>query len=127
MARAINTMLMLTMVSVQPCGSSTAILSLPAVRRLKRKVVMFLCWYFLTFSVKGFECADYAEACIARLDNVFNIAFLRSLIRIAEEVIIFFFLCSCNFCLLCRVWLGLYLLAIKNAHGAVCTHDRNIG
>ena len=58
--------------------------------------------------------ADYAESCVARLDDIIDIAIACSLIRVAEEVIVFSLLLLGDACFLGRVLDGLYVLGVKD-------------
>ena len=52
---------------------------------------MFLGGHFLTLVLKHGESPDNAETRVAGLDDIFDISFLRGLVRVAEQVVVFGF------------------------------------
>ena len=53
---------------------------------------------------------DYAEPCVARLDDIIDVAVACCLIRVTEEVIVFSLLLLGDACFLGRVFDGLDVL-----------------
>ena len=70
-----------------------------------------------------FQSADHAESGVAWLDNVVYIAIRCGIVRVAEQVIVFFLLLFRNSCPLGRILDGPDLLRIKDLHRTFCTHD----
>ena len=87
---------------------------------------MFLRGDFLSFAFEGGEGADHAEARVARLDDILDIAFLRGLVGVAEEVVVFLLAGFGEFGALRGVGLGLELLAEEDVHGAVGAHHGDV-
>ena len=73
---------------------------------------MFLPRVFLSFAVKLFQCPDYAETGIARLDDIINVTITCSIVRVAEQVIVFRYLPLCGFSPFFIVLKGLDLFGI---------------
>ena len=88
---------------------------------------MFLRGDFLSFAFEGREGADHAEARVARFDDVLDVALLRSLVGVAEEVVVFLLAGLGDLRLLDGIRLGLELLAVEDAHGALGAHDGDVG
>ena len=88
---------------------------------------MFLCGDFLMFAFQALKGADDTETRVARLDDVFDITFLCGLVGVAEQVVVLLLLLLAQLCGFYWIGLGLYLLAIDDFHGAVCSHNREVG
>ena len=88
---------------------------------------MFLGRYFLAFSVQCFEGSDYAETRVARLDNVFYVTFLGSLVRVAEQIVVLLLLSFCKSGALGRIGFCLEFLAVNDAYSAFRSHDCEVG
>ena len=63
---------------------------------------------------KHLESADYAETSVAGLDDIIDIAVRSSLVRIAEEVVVFFLLGFLEFGSLLGTCAGLEFLGIED-------------
>ena len=48
--------------------------------------------------------ADYAEPCVAWLDDIIDVAITCCLVRIAEKIVVLFLLLFCDAGLFCRVF-----------------------
>ena len=68
------------------------------------------------------QCADDAEAGVARLDNVINVAILGGIVGVGEELGVLGLLLG-NECL--GVFLLLCLLSIKHCSSTTSTHNSN--
>ena len=80
--------------------------------------------YFL-FGGKCLKCSDYAEAGVARLNNIVNIAILRGIVWIGKLVFVFFFAFLYKFFALGRIGYTRQLFIVKYFNGSLWTHYSN--
>ena len=85
---------------------------------------MFLGGDFLTFGLQLFQGADDAETGVPRLDHVFDIALLGSLVRVGEEFFVLFLLLVEDGLGVLRVCLDFF--GVEDVHGTVGPHHGNL-
>ena len=86
---------------------------------------MFLGGDVLLFAGELLERTDYAEARVARFDDIVDVALLGGLVRVGEELVVFLLLLFEDGLRVLRI--GLDVLGVENVHGTVGTHHGDVG